>query len=128
MQNRSGLGGEDRRTFKRAAASFILSFSVKAPSEVSAQYAGRELDAIAQDIGEGGIGLLTNGVIPVGARLSMKFKIFNEPEYMDDKSHRAFELEGDVRSSLITEETDYRLGVEFVSVSEDERRFLTNFV
>ena len=119
--------GRDRRVYKRIPASFSLMFSVKAPFEVRILFGGKNIDAIAQDISEGGVGMLTNGVIPIGARVSVTFKIFDKSESVSEGHYKVFELFGDVRYSR-AQDTDCRLGVQFVDVSEDERKFLANYV
>ena len=128
MSGKQEPQGKDRRIYKRIYASFGLMFNVKSPFEVRVQFGERDVDAIAVDIGEGGIGMLTNGVIPIGTRVEMKFKIFNESEHELQGSYRAFELQGDVRYSVVTRESDYRLGVQFVIVTAEERQFLTDYV
>ena len=120
--------GKDRRIHKRIPALFSLMFSVKAPFEVHVQFGGRNMDAIAQDICEGGVGMLTNDAIPIGTRVSVTFKIFNQSENTGRGNYRVFELLGDVRYSMLTKDTDYRLGVQFVNTTEEDRQFIKNYV
>ena len=128
MTDRQEPQGKDRRIFKRIYASFGLMFNVRSPFEVRVQFGEKDVDAIAVDIGEGGIGMLTNGVIPIGTRVELKFKIFNDSVHELEGSYRSFELQGDVRYSVVTKESDYRLGVQFGSVTEEERKFLIDYV
>ena len=120
--------GRDRRESERIVSEFTLLFSVKAPFEVRVQFGEKEVDAVAQDIGEGGLALITNGVIPIGTRIQLKFKIFNDAAYTEDESFRSFDLQGDVRYSKITKETDYRLGIQFVDIVPAERTFISNYI
>lgn len=129
MSEKQDSRRDDRRVFKRMATSLLLMFRVKSPFEVHLQMRGQEADAVAQDISEGGLGMFTNYEIPAGARVSMKFRISNDAALLEKDSYRAFELEGDVRYTImVRKEMDYRLGIQFLSASEADRNFITNYI
>ena len=77
MSDNTTARGMERRVFKRAADSFSLTYGVKDPFAARFQFKQGELDGVVQDIGEGGVGMLTGYEIPVGAVLNLKFKIIN---------------------------------------------------
>jgi c-di-GMP-binding flagellar brake protein YcgR len=85
--------------------------------------------AIALDISEGGMGLLINYDIPVSAIVMLKFAMINVAAPRIEDQYRSMELEGEVRYSFYIEEKyAYRVGISFVNISNDERKFIAHFV
>ena len=107
----------NRRVFKRVPTSFLLTFNLNA----------RPVDAVAQDISEGGLCVFSPHELPEGSRLNLKFKIFNDAEPVESQQVRQLEVQGKVRYSIL-EDADYRMGIEFLNVPEADRRFIANFV
>jgi hypothetical protein len=129
MNDRQSQSGAERRKFKRAPVSFTVLYRVKAPFAVRIQLGNRECDAIAQDIGEGGIGLVTNYEIAVGAVVDLKFNIYYERQIAGEENYRAFELDGDVRyCRTLPKEAGYRLGICFMNNATDDRNFISNYI
>ena len=116
--------GKERRKFERVGTSFSLMFGVKSPFEVQLKLGARELDAVTQDISEGGLCMWTNYNIPIGARLNIKFKLFNDV----NGAHRSFELFGDVCYCGQDRGSDYRIGVEFSGVTPEDHRFISEYI
>ena len=128
MSAQSNSDFRDRRRFKRIADSFFVTYKVKSPSTVRIRLGDKECDALAQDIGEAGVGLLTNYEIPSDALLNLKFTIFNDAYTTEKDRSRKFELEGEVRYKVYTDDKSYRLGICFVTISAMDRDFIANYV
>ena len=128
MTDKQSPGFKDRRFFRRVHDSFFVTYNVQTPFAVRVKLGDKECDAVVQDIGEGGMGLLTNYDIPASALLTLKFMIFNDLASEDKDRSRRFELGGEVRYKVYTQDKAYRLGVAFVKISEAERYFIADYV
>ena len=128
MSEREPAKGRDRRRFIRTDASFSILYKIKAPFEVVIEVGKNEIDSIAEDIGEGGIALISNHELPVKTQVSMTFKIFNEAAIREADSYRSFEVAGEVRYTVPWSKEGSRLGVRFMNISEPEREFIAHYV
>lgn len=124
----SNKGFKEHRENKRAPTPVTVLYTVRAPFEVRIRIGNSDCSAIAQDIGEGGMGLLMNRDLPVDSLLALKFTILNDLAFKTEEHRRTFELDAQVRNCLLIEKTDYRLGVRFISISESDRAFIISYV
>ena len=118
----------EKRLFKRIADSFFVTYKVKAPFEVHIQYRDKDCEAIAEDLEEGGMGLLTNFDIPVGTLIHLKFRLFNATALLESEKSRLFMLDGEVRYKVFTQDNAYRLGVRFMDISSQDKAFIARYV
>ena len=127
MTEKRVLSPKDRRMFKRMADSFFVTYQVRYPFKVRIRLGAEECVAVAQDIGEGGIGVLTSHNVPSNVLLTTHFTIRNDRE-SQDKS-RVFELPGDVRYKIYAKKDKaYRIGICFFNVSKADRNFIANYI
>ncbi len=126
--NQSGKGGEENRKYKRALASFCVLYTIKDPFLVRISIGNSECSAVAQDIGEGGMALLTNYELPFNSLLTLKFTILNGNVFRKDERTHTFELDAHVRYCLQEQKMAYRLGVCFASISDSDRDYIANYV
>jgi c-di-GMP-binding flagellar brake protein YcgR len=121
-------GFEEHRAGKRASTPVTVLYTVRAPFAVRIRIGDSDCSALAQDIGEGGMGLLVNRDLPIDSLLALKFTILNDLEPKTEERRRIFELDAQVRSCLLIEKIDYRLGVRFVSILEPDRVYIARYV
>jgi hypothetical protein len=120
------MSRNEKRKFKRVPVNFDLLYKVQLPAAVSLKLGDIERPAIAQDISEGGMGLLTNFDILPGALLKIKFSITNENEPGRGKTQN-FELDVQV-CYCIRAKNAFRLGVSFVNIVFSDRLFISNYI
>jgi hypothetical protein len=118
----------EKRQFKRVPVSFDMLYTVKLPIAVRMYTGGCERPAVARDIGEGGLALLTNFEIPVDALLLLKFAITNDAVMSNEERTRNFELDGQVCYCRPLENGSWQLGVSFVNIVNSERLFISNYI
>ncbi len=123
----ASTGFAEKRKYKRVEDSFPLKLSVRTPYLLRMQL-GPEIDAIAGDISAGGVGLYANAEMPSGAILGLTFKIYNESGTAMSQRYRDFELPGRVCYSIPMPDGGYRLGVSFLSISDDDVAFIQNYI
>jgi len=119
---------EEKRKHKRVPVAFAMLYAVKLPIAVRMFTGGRERSAVARDIGEGGLALLTNFEIPVDSLLGVKFTLTNEAILSDPDRTRNFELDAQVCYCQPAQDGSYRLGVVFVNIVPSERLFISNYI
>ena len=72
--------------------------------------------------------ILTNHDIPVATIVTVKFVILDDKAIIAAKRNRSIEVQGEVRHGSLTEEKAYRLGIQFMDLSDDDRGFIEEFV
>ena len=118
---------ENKRATKRIEDSFLVQYSVRAPIAVHVRVGNKPLDAVATDISEGGMGILTNLEIPANTCLGLHFNISNDAAIVQDDEFRTFDVEGDVRYALV-EGNGFRLGMCFRQIEESDRSFIEHYI
>ncbi|HNW40022.1 MAG TPA: PilZ domain-containing protein [Candidatus Omnitrophota bacterium] len=122
------MNSQEKRQHKRVPVAFAMLYMVKLPIAVRLYMGGRERSAVAQDIGEGGLALLTNFEIPVDSLLLVKFTITNEAIMNKQERTQSFELDAQVCYCRPGEDGSYRLGVSFINIVPTERLFIANYI
>ena len=128
MDKNVKLSWIEKRRFKRAIASFTVTYSVKTPFEVLLRFGLEDLDTIARDLGGGGIGLLVHDEMPEGTLIDLRFTIFNKVSIGDENSSCKFNLLGEVRYSSLVEKRVYHVGIRFINISPAERNFIEKYI
>lgn len=91
------------------------------------QIENQEIRATMIDLSEGGVSILTSHDIPEGTVLSMKFTLFRVDN--DDVSfYGPMDIVGEVRYHHALANNEYRLGILFRKVEEEDRGEIANFI
>ena len=121
--------GAERRRFKRTPVSFTVFYQINTPIEVRIKFGDKEVIALAADISEGGMAITTYCEIPPVAVISIKFVIFNDKSPLAQNRSRTITTQAEVRYNMAIEaHKEYRLGVSFLGLSDDDRRFIRSFI
>ena len=96
MSEKKDPNFKEKRKFPRVLDEFFVMYRIDVPFEVHVQLGARNLDAFAQDIGEGGLGLLSDQIIFDHSQILMEFTLFNENADSKEDRLRTFSLEGEV--------------------------------
>jgi len=118
----------EKRKYKRVNVSFTVVYEVNSPLSVRMKVNNKEVNAIALDLSEGGIAVLTSYDIPKLTLVKVKFIIFNENALNKEERSRWIEVKGEVRYNISTKEKAFRVGVCFVGISAADRTFIADFV
>lgn len=122
-------GGAERRRFTRLPVSFTVFYRVNAPAVIRIRIRDREVIALASDISEGGMAIVTDCEIPVVSLITVKFVMLNDRAFDPGKQSQSITVEGEVRyNSVERQGREYRMGLNFLDLSEEDRRFICNFV
>jgi hypothetical protein len=71
---------------------------------------------------------MTNYQLPMGAVITMRFKMIDKAAVLDEDRARKFELQGEARYSFFGKEKAYRVGIRFLSLSPAERDFIARCI
>jgi c-di-GMP-binding flagellar brake protein YcgR len=121
--------GAERREFERLPVSFTVFYQINIPIEVRIKIGDQEVVALAADVSEGGMAVTTYCEIPPVALISVKFVIFNDKFPLADKKSRTVTTQAEVRyNTAIVPDKEYRMGIKFLRLSDDDRRFIRSFI
>lgn len=120
---------DERRKFKRIKVSFVVFYKVNYPLTVRMLVGNKEINAVALNLCEDGIAILTNYKIPAFTIVTVKFIIVNDTAVRNEDRFRSMKIEGEVcYNNILAAERDYRLGIHFIDISADERNFIAYFI
>ena len=122
--------GKERRRFKRVKINFTVFYRVNSPLAVHMRFGNRDIDALALDISEGGMAVLTDYDVPALSIVTVRFIMMLDDNAISAESlTRSIEVKGEVRYNILMEkEKAYRLGIQFIGLSDADRNFIANFV
>lgn len=120
--------GAEKRQQQRVAVNFIVMYRVSFPLSLRMMVGDKEVCAIAQDLSEGGMAVLTNYEIPLASQVQVKFIVLNELAPDIRQRTRSLQVNGEVRYCFMTRERVFRLGVHFLDLSNADRTFISDFV
>jgi c-di-GMP-binding flagellar brake protein YcgR len=121
--------GTERRRFRRTQVKFTVFYRVNSPLLVRMRVGDRDVNALALDISEGGMAILTNYDIPSSSDITVRFTMLNDNAISIANRARSIVVQAEVcYNVLIKKEKAHRLGIRFVDLSEDDRNFIGNLV
>ncbi|MFH1876010.1 MAG: PilZ domain-containing protein [Candidatus Omnitrophota bacterium] len=120
--------GKERRKFKRTPVSFLVYYKINSPLVIKIQVGDKMINALAADISEGGIAIMTDYELPPVASINVSFFMMNDKAYSADLKSRTITVRGEVRYNItIKERKEYKIGVLFSDLSDDNRNFIREF-
>jgi c-di-GMP-binding flagellar brake protein YcgR len=118
---------QDRREFRRQEVSFIVIYRVNTPLFVRMLVKDKEVDALALDLSEGGMAILTSYELAISTLVTLKFIIFKDLVLNMKRLSESVEATGEVRYSVFTKEKAYRIGIRFTDISSEDRNLIATF-
>jgi c-di-GMP-binding flagellar brake protein YcgR len=119
--------GVDRRKFKRVPVSFLVFYKVNYPLEIRIRLGDKEINALAADICEDGMAAITNYEISFLANVTVRFIMSNDKSYISQDQYKSITARGELRYN-VEGKRGYRMGIKFIELDADDRRFISNFV
>ena len=119
--------GIENRKFRRARVNLSVIYRVDKPAKVRLTLGAKEFRSTMVDLSEGGISLLIDHDIPAGSQLMIKFTLFNL-EKEDVSFYGPMEILGEVRYNIPLGGREYRIGILFRRLEEQDRREIVNFL
>lgn len=125
---KSQYEGPERRESARVKTDFPILYEVDPRSRVLLIINRTLFDAIAKNISEGGIAILTNVDLPVDASVNVNLTLYNIKEADLWKRIKRIKVDCRTRYSSPTPDGAYMVGLQFLNLSEEDRRFIANYV
>lgn len=88
--------------------------------EVNQWVGDREVGAVMVDLNAKGMSIITKNDIPVSSLIQIKFTLVNDDAVSDDDRVSPMRVTGRVRSNILTEKGEYRLGISFAGISRED--------
>lgn len=120
-------GGPERRKFKRIKVNFMVNYSVRKPLEVSMTIGNQKVEALMVDLSEEGMAINSSYDIPVASFLLINF-ILIASHRKDENRIRKMMIEGEVVNRTAIDVEEYRLGIRFIRIKEEDRLAIAEFV
>ena len=117
----------DRRRFQRLKVNLSVFYKIETP-EIRNVTGEEEFEANSLDISTGGISFLSKYYIPSYTTLSVKFILFKAGVSGMVSFNDPIEIAGEVRSSVLTEESQFRLGICFKTMPTVNREEISDFI
>lgn len=102
-------------------------YRIDRPAKVRLRIGKKEIRATMIDLSAGGISFLTDCDIPLGSLLQMKFTLF-KLEKDDVSFYGPMEIEGEVRYNLPLGGSEYRLGIFFKRIADQDKKEVEIFI
>ena len=110
------FGWEDRRRFQRLKVNLGLYFKIEGPLTSRYITGDKEVEATMLNISAGGVAFLTRYDLPVWSDLLIRLYLFKSNYSGAISLSNPVEILGQVRSNIITEFQEHRIGVCFKEV------------
>jgi hypothetical protein len=118
-------GGAENRLFRRANASFSVTFIVKEPFAARLEFGDKEREGIADDLSIGGLSLVSDYQLLTHFIVRLKFRLVLKDAPVMDATSRKFELQGEVCYSVTAPDKSFRMGIRFLNATKADRDFIS---
>ncbi len=120
--------GDDRRRHSRVNASFVVTYRLGKPLEVSFVIEKRQVTALMIDLSQEGMALLTAYNMPEATVLFINFTLINMSASNEEDKIKTMDLIAEVRYSRPAPKNEYRLGISFSRISKEDGQTISDFV
>ena len=122
------LKGKNRRSAERKEVAFTLIYGVEAPYTLRVNLGlTDDLDALMLDLSDLGMAIITEVDLPKGTQLYIKFNLRNLSLYGEKRS-RNMVIVGEVVSQVDLGNGNYRIGMRFDKISDEDKSAISDFV
>ena len=120
--------GNDRRRYERLDLDLKVVYRVSGPPIVRLNIGDKEIEATMLNLSLGGMALATEYGIPVWTLLDIKFSLSRMDKEGEVSIYKPMEITGEVRSSILLEDKEYRLGICFTGINDKDKLDLADFI
>lgn len=117
----------ERRQYKRVRMGTLFTYQVEKPLSLrKAIGSDKEVNALMLDLGEGGIGFLTEYSMSADAILFIKFILIYYNGEGKEKV-KSIEAIGKTKYDVLVDKNERRIGVSFTYINEEDRKIIAGF-
>lgn len=118
----------DRRRYKRLALNLSVVIRLGGPIEQRVVLEEEEIEVSAIDVSEGGLGIISKYLIPKHSLLHIIMDFTAIDLQGGVIFHKPLDVEGEVRSVVDWEGDQYRLGIKFTKITNEDKTAIKAFV
>lgn len=119
---------KDTRRFQRLALNTAIKFKRYRDYEKRIYYEDKEIDAVALDISEGGIGIQSRCFIPAKTYLQIWISLSSLNREGQIVFYGPMRILGKVRWIIPCDDNTFRMGISFLEIQEEDRNTLKDFL
>jgi hypothetical protein len=119
--------GKEKRKFQRLAISITACLGIGKPLLIR-WLPAKEINTVISDISEGGFSILTKHNVAVSTPISIEFMLYKTDKVCNFKIYKTIRTRGKIKSKIPLKGRQYRLGVCFERLSEEDKNIIVNFV
>lgn len=119
---------KDSRRFERLSLNTAVKFRRYSDYDRRAFADDKEIEAVALDIGEGGIGLQSGIMVVVKTYLQMTISLSSLNKEGEVIFYGPLCVNGKVRWVVPWDDHTFRMGISFLDMSEEERKGIQDFI
>ena len=122
------ISGENRRRSERRDVAFTLSYSVEKPYTLRISLGlADDISALMLNLSDLGMAIITMLDLPAGTQLYIRFNLRNL-NLLGEKRSRNMVIIGEVVSHLALANGNYRIGIRFDKISDEDKLAISDFV
>jgi len=119
---------KNRRRSQRQDVAFTLIYGVKKPYALRVRLGlSDDIDALMRDLSDSGVAMITKFDLPKGTQLHIKFNFINLFLTGQERSRR-MEIAAEVASCVDLGKGNYRIGMCFNNISDEDKTAIRNFI
>jgi len=126
--SRGYWGNDDRRRFQRLKMNLAIFYKIESPEYARDITQGKEVEATMLDLSSGGMAFITRYNLPVWSNLLIKFYLFKTDNAGLVSFSDPVELIGEVRSNIMLNYNEYRIGLSFKAIHNERKDLVSDFV
>jgi len=119
---------KDTRRFQRLALNTTIKFKQYRDYEKRIYYEDKEIDAVALDISESGIGIQTRCFMPAKTYLQIWISLSSLNQEGQIVFSGPMRILGKVRWVIPWDDNTFRIGISFLEIQEEDKNTLKNFI
>jgi c-di-GMP-binding flagellar brake protein YcgR len=120
--------GYDRRRFQRLALNIAVTYSIKEPLVARIVIGDMDIQAHMLDLTQAGLAIVTNHNVPIETIISLSFDLAKVNEKGIASLYETIKAAGEVRSNIKLRADEYRLGICFIAINEQDKTRIAEFV
>ena len=119
---------QERRKHPRTQVSFTITYKVYNNPEVIMLVGGHEVKALMLDLSIAGMAIETEYNVPVATVIFISFTLINLHVEDEEKRSQKIDVVGIVRNNILLDARDWRLGIEFTKIAEEDKTAIDEFI
>jgi len=121
------LENPEKRRYRRVEFKALLHSLIHRPADVSIKIIGNDTKVVMLDLSEDGMAIESSYFVPIGTIPLIKFDLLTKDKN-NNVAMRKIIVEGRIANKEMLKEKGYRLGIQFMKISSEDKAIISGFV